>query len=140
MKKAANKYIKMTGNKFLLDTNIIAAWFNGEISIANKIDKAKEVHIPVIVVGELYYGAAFSIQVEKNIKNIQNLTNRYDVLHLDIETTKCYGDIKAALRKRGKPIPENDIWIAAIAQRYQLTLVTRDKHFKEIETISLKSW
>lgn len=130
----------MTGNKFLLDTNIIAAWFNGEISIANKIDKAKEVHIPVIVVGELYYGAAFSIQVEKNIKNIQNLTNRYDVLHLDIETTKCYGDIKAALRKRGKPIPENDIWIAAIAQRYQLTLVTRDKHFKEIETISLKSW
>lgn len=124
----------------MLDTNIIAAWFNGEISIANKIDKAKEVHIPVIVVGELYYGAAFSIQVEKNIKNIQNLTNRYDVLHLDIETTKCYGDIKAALRKRGKPIPENDIWIAAIAQRYQLTLVTRDKHFKEIETISLKSW
>jgi tRNA(fMet)-specific endonuclease VapC len=44
------------------------------------------------------------------------------------------------LRKKGKPIPENDIWIAAIARRYQLTIVTRDKHFKEIESISLKNW
>lgn len=132
--------MKMTGNKFLLDTNIIAAWFNGEVNIADKIDKAKEVHIPIIVVGELYYGAAYSIQIEKNIKNIQNITNRYNVLQIDIETTKLYGDIKAALRKKGKPLPENDIWIAAIAQRYQLTIVTRDKHFKEIESISLKNW
>jgi tRNA(fMet)-specific endonuclease VapC len=132
--------MKMTGNKFLLDTNIIVAWFNGELSIADKIDKAKEVHIPIIVVGELYYGAANSIQIEKNIKNIQNLTNRYHVLQVDIETTKYYGDIKAALRKKGKPIPENDIWIAAIAQQHKLTLVTRDKHFKEIEVISLKTW
>lgn len=130
----------MTGNKFLLDTNIIAAWFNGEVKIADKIDKAKEVHIPIIAVGELYYGAAYSIQIEKNIKNIQSITNRYNVLQIDVETTKLYGAIKAVLRKKGKPIPENDIWIAAIAQRNQLTLVTRDKHFKEIESLSLKNW
>ena len=51
----------------------------------------------------------------------------------------AYGNIKAELRKKGKPVPENDIWIAAIAQRYQLTIVTRDKHFKEIESIGLKT-
>ena len=52
--------MRMTGNKFLLDTNIVSAWLKGESAIADKIDKAKEVHVPVIVVGELYYGALFS--------------------------------------------------------------------------------
>ena len=47
----------MTGNKFLLDTNIITAWLKGEKPVAAKIDKAKEIHIPIIAIGELYYGA-----------------------------------------------------------------------------------
>ncbi len=132
--------MKMTGNKFLLDTNIIAAWLKGEKTIADKIDKAKEIYIPIIVVGELYYGALYSTQVQKNIGNIQRITSHYNVLQIDEATTIAYGNIKAALRKKGKPVPENDIWIAAIAQRYQLTVVTRDKHFKEIENITLKKW
>lgn len=130
----------MTGNKFLLDTNIIVAWLKGEVSIADNIDKAKEVHLPIIVIGELYYGALYSTHVQKNITEIQKITSHYNVLQIDEETTIIYGNIKALLRKKGKPIPENDIWIAAIAQRYQLILITRDKHFKEIENISLKSW
>jgi tRNA(fMet)-specific endonuclease VapC len=59
---------------------------------------------------------------------------------VDEGTSIAYGNIKAALRKKGKPIPENDIWIAAIAKRYELVLIFRDKHFKEIESISIKSW
>ena len=62
------------------------------------------------------------------------------MLQIDEETTIVYGNIKAVLRKKGKPIPENDILIAAIGQRFQLTIVTRDKDFKEIENINLKSW
>ena len=130
----------MIGNKFLLDTNIIVAWLKGEVSIADKIDKAKEVHLPIIVVGELYYGALYSTHVQKNIIDIQSITSHYNVLQIDEETTIVYGNIKAFLRKKGKPIPENDVWIAAIARRYKLTLITRDKHFKEIENISLKTW
>ena len=132
--------MKMIGNKFLLDTNIITAWLKGETSVADKIDKAKEIHIPIIVVGELYYGALYSTQVEKNIREIKSITSNYNVLKVDEETTIAYGNIKAALRKKGKPIPENDIWIAAIAKRYELVVVTRDKHFKEIESINIKSW
>ena len=49
-----NKYMKMTGNKFLLDTNIITALLKGEINVANRIDKAKEINILTIVIGELY--------------------------------------------------------------------------------------
>lgn len=130
----------MIGNKFLLDTNIIVAWLKGETTIANKIDKAKEIHIPVIVLGELYYGALYSTQVEKNTQQIKTVTVNYNILTVDEETTIAYGNIKAALRKKGKPIPENDIWIAAIAMRHELVLVTRDKHFKEIESIKAKFW
>jgi tRNA(fMet)-specific endonuclease VapC len=132
--------MKMTGNKFLLDTNIITAWLKGETPVADKIDKATEVHIPIIVVGELYYGALYSTQVQKNIREIKSITDNYNILKIDEETTIAYGDIKAALRKKGKPIPENDIWIAAIAKRYELIMVTRDKHFKEIESIRIKNW
>jgi tRNA(fMet)-specific endonuclease VapC len=132
--------MKMTGNKFALDTNIVSAWFKGEAGIADKIDKAKEVHIPIIVIGELYYGAAYSMHVQKNTKEIQRLTRHYSLLLIDEDVTILYGDIKATLRKKGKPIPENDIWIAAISVRYDLALVTRDKHFNEIEGLKLKSW
>jgi tRNA(fMet)-specific endonuclease VapC len=52
----------------------------------------------------------------------------------------AYGNIKAALRKKGKPIPENNIWIAAIALHNKLVIVTRDKHFKEIENLNIKKW
>lgn len=130
----------MSGSKFLLDTNIISAWLKGESAIANKIDNAKEVHIPVIVVGELYYGASFSTQSQKNITDIQSITHHYSVLPVDEFTTIVYGTIKAALRKKGKPIPENDIWIAAIARQHNLTIVTRDKHFNEIEGLKIKKW
>jgi tRNA(fMet)-specific endonuclease VapC len=130
----------MTGNKFLLDTNIITAWLKGETAVADKIDKAKEIHLPITVVGQLYYGALYSTQIEKNIKGIKKITANYNIVTIDEQTAIAYGDIKVLLRKKGKPIPENDIWIAAIAARYDLVLITRDKHFKEIETIRTKVW
>ena len=131
----------MTGNKYLLDTNIIAAWLKGEKSVTDKIAKAKrQIQIPVIVIGELYYGAMYSTHTQKNVEDIETIISNFDVLPIDVDTTIVYGEIKAALRKKGKPLPENDIWIAAIAQRYKLTIITRDKHFKEIESITVKSW
>ena len=132
--------MQMTGNKFLLDTNIITAWLKGEKPIADKIDNAKEIYIPIIAIGELYYGALYSTRIEKNISDIKRITSYYNVLLIDEAVTLIYGNIKAALRKKGKPIPENDIWIAAIAQHYELAIVTRDKHFKEIDTIKAKTW
>jgi tRNA(fMet)-specific endonuclease VapC len=140
LKKVASKYIPMTGNKFLLDTNIVSALLKGEVIIADNLDKAETAYIPIIVVGELYYGASFSSQVEKNTSELKKVTSRYQLLSLDEETTAVYGNIKTALRRKGKPIPENDIWIAAIAIQNDIPLVTRDNHFKEIENLSLVTW
>jgi tRNA(fMet)-specific endonuclease VapC len=130
----------MTGSKILLDTNIVTAWLKGEQIIAEKIDKAKEVYLPVTVIGELFYGALYSTRVQKNIADIERLIKQYNVLLIDEGVAATYGRLKAELRKKGKPIPENDIWIAAIAVHNNLSLATRDKHFREIKEVKTKSW
>lgn len=131
----------MTGNNlFLLDTNIITALLKGEKSIAEQIDGAQAIYIAVTVLGELYYGAQYSTNIEKNIRNISLIVQTYEVLDADEETASIYGKIKASLRKKGRPIPENDIWIATIAMQHRLTLVTRDKHFTEIDNLSVAKW
>lgn len=139
-RKDASKLTQMTGNRFALDTNIVSAWLKGEGPIADKIDAAESVFLPIIVIGELYYGAGFSSQVAKNTQDIRKITERYPLLSIDEDTTIIYGSIKTGLRKKGTPIPENDIWIAAIAIQNDLTLTTRDKHFNEIEGLSLIAW
>lgn len=57
-----------------------------------------------------------------------------------MNTARQYGEIKNKLRKKGRPLPENDIWIAALALQYDLILVTRDQHFDEIDNLKLVSW
>jgi tRNA(fMet)-specific endonuclease VapC len=95
----------MTGNKVLLDTNIISALLKGEKVVADNIDNSDAVYIPITVVGELHYGAQFSTQVGKNTANIRKVLSAYEVIFIDHDTALRYGIIKAALRKNGKPIP-----------------------------------
>lgn len=130
----------MSGNKILLDTNIISALLKGETSIADEIDKALQIFLSATVIGELFYGAQYSIQIENNTRNIKKLVLRYEVLNIDAETSAIYGIIKATLRKNGTPIPENDIWIAATAIQHKLALSTRDKHFNQIKDLNVLAW
>ena len=130
----------MTGNRVLLDTNIISALLKGDTTLIDKIDAASEIYLPSIVLGELYYGAEYSTQIDKNRSNISKLSDAYDVLIVDEDTAKIYGTFKAALRKQGTPIPENDIWIAALSKQYSLDLISRDKHFNHLTDISLINW
>ena len=62
------------------------------------------------------------------------------MLVIDDVTCKHYGFIKAKLKRKGKPIPENDIWISALALQYNLTLATRDRHFEEVDRLTIEEW
>ncbi|HID51436.1 MAG TPA: type II toxin-antitoxin system VapC family toxin [Anaerolineae bacterium] len=62
------------------------------------------------------------------------------MLSCDIGTAHVYGKVKDNLRKKGRPIPENDVWIAALAIEHNLTLATRDAHFAEIEKLETEAW
>lgn len=126
--------------KFLLDTNIVIALFKNDNLVINKITEAKEIFISNITVGEMYFGAYKSSKVENNIKQIDSFVASNKILNCDSTTAKHYGQIKNKLKIKGKPIPENDVWIAAIAMQYDLILVSRDKHLQEIENLSLQKW
>ncbi|HBQ28335.1 twitching motility protein PilT [Peptococcaceae bacterium SCADC1_2_3] len=126
--------------KFLLDTNIIIALFTGDASIQKNLALASKVFIPVIVLGELYYGARKSGQMEKNLARIEEFEASISVITCDTSTARVYGLIKDQLRKKGRPIPENDIWVAAVARQKGLVLVTRDAHFFEIENLKIENW
>lgn len=131
----------MNGKDCLFDTNIVIGLFANESSITEKIKSySGKIFIPSIVLGELFYGAGQSARKDENIKNIEEFGEASLVLDCDIETARRYGRIKSQLKVKGTPIPENDIWIAALADQHQLTLITRDKHFNNIEIISLEAW
>ena len=126
--------------KVLLDTNIVIALFADETSVKENLSKTEEVFIPNVVIGELFYGAHKSARSKENIARIEDLASSSVILGCDTETARIYGEIKNALRIKGHPIPENDIWIAAIAVQHGLILVSRDSHFSEIENLKIVAW
>ena len=126
--------------KFLLDTNIIIAIFAEDLLVERFLTGVSEVFIPCIALGELYYGARKSSNVKANVEKINDFSANTAILPCDSKTSWYYGIIKTVLKTKGRPIPENDIWIAAIAQQYGLTLVSRDEHFNEIEELVVKKF
>jgi len=75
-----------------------------------------------------------------NLERLDSFVFHGEVLSCGVETAQHYGVIKSNLRKKGRPIPENDIWIAATVQQYGLTLVPRDIHFQVIEDLAIERW
>lgn len=133
--------MKKTGsNSFLLDTNIIIDLFQGEKGIADRIEGSYITYIPIPVLGELYFGAETSQRKAYHTDQIQKLLKVVELLNTSDITAKIYGKIKSKLKLEGTPIPENDVWIAAMAIEYNLPLVTRDNHFTKITELSLESW
>ena len=131
----------MSGKNYLLDTNILIGLFANESSIVEKIkSNPTGISIPSIVLGELFYGAEQSTKKEENRKKIDALALSSSIVECDVDTARLYGKIKSLLRSKGSPIPENDIWIAALAQQHKLILVTRDKHFNNIEALLVENW
>lgn len=126
--------------RFLLDTNIVIALFAKEKKVQQRLVKATEVFLSSIVIGELYYGAYKSTHITENISKIEEFAAANRVLVCDLMTARIYGQIKNRLREKGRPIPENDIWLGAIAKQYDLALATRDDHFKEIDGLDIETW
>ncbi len=126
--------------RHLLDTNIIIAFFKSDENVQNHLAQSTEVFVPVIALGELFYGALHSSQVDKHLQQVQDFASDASVLLCDCSTAEEYGQIKNELKTKGNPLPENDIWIAAIARQHNLTVVTRDQHFKLIDALPIEEW
>lgn len=130
----------MTGNNLLLDTNIIIEVFDGNKDVADKINKLPEFYISSVILGKLYIGINRVANKAKHLKKLHDFLKLCTVLNIDSTTAIYYGEIVATLYKKGKPLPINDVWIAATSMQHNLTLVARDKHFNEVDSLKIKSW
>ncbi|MDP4198410.1 MAG: type II toxin-antitoxin system VapC family toxin [Bacteroidota bacterium] len=124
--------------KALLDSNAVVQILNGKLDLPRL--GFDEILVPMTVVGELFFGVHKSARVTENRRRLLTFLDLVSLVSSDLEVAEMYGQIKATLRSKGKPIPENDMWIAATAIRHRLPLVTNDKHFGEVERLAVIRW
>ncbi len=129
----------MSGS-YILDTNIVIALFAGDKNVTDKLEESREVFVTTQVIGELFFGVFQSAHKKSNLERVHDFISHTAILFSDVMTARIYGEIKAHLQQKGRPIPENDIWIASLAKQHQLTLVSRDKHFDGIPGVTLTQW
>ena len=122
--------------EFLLDTNIVVALFEDDPGVLQHLRQQPRISISITVLGELYYGAFKSAKLNENLKRINDLYSEVTLFESDAETAYEYGNIKNELQIKGRPIPTNDVWIAATARQHGLILVSRDKHFAVVDYLS----
>ena len=122
----------MSGNSVALDTSI-AIDVLADRAESFTSQPITEFLLPVPVVGELRYGARNSRRAEENLAEVERLVARCRVMDITLVTAEVYARLRLDLKKKGKPIPENDLWIAATALALDATLVSRDSDFQAVE-------
>ena len=124
----------------LLDTSVVVRYFRKDAAIHRQIQACTTLYLPQTALGELYCGAHLSTNPTKALAEITSFLAAVVVLFPGLSTADRYGQIRAVLSKAGTPIPENDIWIAAIAQEHQLPVAARDKHFDAVPGLQVWKW
>ena len=124
-------------NGKLLDTNVVVRILNGDEQLINELSKFDDLCTCTIVLGELLYGAAKSFYSENNRKKAIDFCSRFRLLDVTDYVAEVYGTLKNELLSKGNVLPENDIWIAAVALANNMALVTQDKHFERVSNLLL---
>lgn len=124
-----------------LDTNRLSDLLAGDAILGKWLEPCECVGIPLIVLAEIRAGFLGGSQPQRNEARLVPLLAQttVNVLLPDRETAEHYARLRVQLRRAGKPIPTNDIWIAALALQHDLSLVTRDRHFAAIPQLTLQT-
>ena len=119
----------------LLDTNVLSEFFFGDPETVEAFQRASSLAVNTIVLGELLAGFAMGNRSGENRRLLARfLANpRVSVHPLGPDTAEHYASVFAQLRRKGRPIPTNDMWVAASALEHGLALLTRDAHFAAID-------
>ncbi len=125
--------------RLLIDTNIYSYALRGDDGVVEVLRKAEQIGFSVISIGELLSGFKGGEREQKNREELEKFLDspRVVVYSVDEDTSEFYAEILNNLREIGKPVPTNDIWIAAVAFQNGLKLFTKDNHFKAIAGLSL---
>lgn len=124
----------------ILDTNGLSAVAEGEPALEPILRKAAQVAVPVIVLGEYRYGISQSRDRAYYEQWLAEYLPKFRILDIDERTTVPYSAVRAELKKKGNPIPSNDVWIAALCRQHSLPLLSRDRHFDAVSGITRLAW
>jgi len=124
----------------ILDTNAVSALFAGESSLAEVLAPIDRPHLPVVVIGEYLYGLRRSKHRLELQALLERLVEDSTVLQVDERTASIYAEVRHELREKGRPIPENDVWIAALARQHDVPVVSRDRHFDHVDGLLRIDW
>jgi len=124
----------------ILDTNAVSAFAEGDVALGSIIATQPDLAIPVIVLGEYLSGIRQSKYRKQYESWLQATLPSLHVLTIGRETASEYAEVYRELKAVGRPIPTNDMWIAALAREYRLPLLTRDQHFRAVAGVRLITW
>ncbi len=120
-----------------LDTNIVIRLFKNDPEITNTLATVSTFCLPIPVIAELLFTARNSSRQKENLKVYNEFIDACNVLNITRETANHYSIIRLELKQKGRPIPENDLWIAAICREQNLPLITGDAHFDDINDLKV---
>lgn len=124
----------------ILDTNALSAAADGDAGVIAVLARVDQMAIPAIVLGEYRYGIAQSRSRASYEDWLSGLLQDCTVLDVIEPTTHHYAEIALELKRKGKPIPTNDLWIAALCQQHALPLLSRDRHFDLVSGNKRVEW
>jgi predicted nucleic acid-binding protein len=124
----------------ILDTNGLSALADGEPRVELFLQRADEIAIPAVVLGEYKYGLRQSRNRTRHERWLVTFLGGCRVLAVDEGTAERYAEIRDELKRIGRPIPANDVWIAALARQHALPVLSRDKHFDSVAGLTRIGW
>jgi tRNA(fMet)-specific endonuclease VapC len=124
----------------ILDTNAVSAAAEEDSGITGVLAGAQQLALPVVVLGEFRYGIAQSRHSARYRRWLEELIADCLVLNVTEQTTHHYAAIQVELRQCGKPIPTNDLWIAALCRQHKMPVLSRDRHFDVVGGVRRVDW
>ncbi len=124
----------------ILDTNALSAFADGDKSMRAVLEEALLLAVPVVVLGEFRFGIRSSRHRDAYEEWLEANLPFWKVLDVTRRTAAMYAEVRSELKRNGTPIPENDVWIAAIAREHDLPLLTRDGHFNRVPRLAVLKW
>lgn len=124
----------------ILDTNALSAAAEREPAALAIVAQAERIAVPVIALGEYRMGIAQSRHKASYESWLKEWVATVSVLEVDEETTYSYAAIGLELKKKGTPIPANDLWIAALCRQHSFPVLSRDRHFDLVAGLRRIDW
>lgn len=124
----------------ILDTNALSALAAKEPAILGQLDEVEELAVSFIAMAEFQFGLLGSKRPEAGFALLRQLATMVPVFYPDADTVAHYAWVADHLKQKGRPIPHNDMWTAALARQHSLAVLSRDRHFDEVDEIVRLDW